>query len=387
VPRDESARIYYHVNIIKNQMAISIRDYQQGDEQKIVDLLTETFNGWPHSDLTCTPLERWIWKFIDNPLKIRVIPLATSDDKVIGCAHDLVQRIKIGEGYYLISQGVDVATHVNYRGMNIWNKLMLHKVKLEKAAGIEFYYAVATNPIIIKWNKRRGDIAFPSPLLMMTRIRDVDAFLKTSHTSNATLKKYGYYGVKMLNKLMTSRARAKVFSGFDDNFEVSEINRFDDDYSMFWDRVKPYYSFIVSRDVDYMNWRYCDPRAGRYIVKIAKIGEQMLGYIILRINRYVEDNPVGYIVDLLVQPDHLNVALKLVEHGIRYFDFENVNIINVSILRNSFFESLLQKMGFIELIKRPYLVIYKEGSRKVIDELFKCDKKSMHFVYGDYDHI
>ena len=364
-------------------MAISIRAYQPGDEQKLVDLLTETFNGWPRLDIQCDPVDYWRWMFVDNPNKIKVIALATSDDKIIGCAHDLVQRIKIGEGYYLIGHGVAVATHMNHRGMGVYNKVNSHRTKLERAAGIVFHYSIDNNPILVKRAKRH-DLDFPSSMEMMFRIRDVDAYLKASHISNATLKKYGFYSVKILNKLMTSR---KTFSGFDDDFEVQEINRFDDDYSRLWDRVRSYYSFIVSRDVDYMNWRYFDPRIGRYIVKIAKAGEEVLGYIVLRVNKYDKDNPIGYIVDLLVQPNHLDVALKLVEDGITYFDLKNVNVIQVNILKKSLFESLLKKMGFIDAVRQPYLNISKDYRNEIVDELFKFDKKSIHFSFGDWDNI
>ena len=364
-------------------MPISIRDYQPGDEQKLVDLLDETFSGWLKLDLQCDPLDHWKWKYIDNPLKINVIALATSEDKIIGCIHNVVQKIKIGEGYYISLLGVDVATHEDYRGTGVYSKILSHITEAKRAAGAEFHYAVSSNPILINRNKRYN-IAFPSPMQHMLRIRDVDAYLRTVHTSNASLKTYGVHGVKLLNKLTASGTK---FSGSDDDFEISKINRFDDDYSRFWDRVKPHYSFIVSRDADYMNWRYLDPRGGRHIVKVAKSGERVLGYIVLRINKYNEGNPVGYIVDLLVQPDHLNVALKLVEDGVAYFDHENVNASQVYTTKKSLYESLLRKTGFISITRQPNLIIYQDSGKEVVDELFRYDDKSIHFFYGDSDHI
>ena len=363
-------------------MAISIRAYQQGDEQKIVDLLTETFNGWPKRDLQCDPVDHWRWKFLDNPLKKCVVALATSEDRVIGCFHDIIQRIKIGEDFYLSGHGVDVATHVKYRGTGVYGKVRSHINELERNAGVEFHYGIDSNPILVKRAKRLN-VGFPSSLERMARIRDVDLHLKMQPTGNALLKKYGYHGMKILNKL---RTLTKTYGGPTHDFIVSEAKRFDEDYSMFWDRVRKCFNFIVSRDVDYMNWRYCDPRGGKYVIKLAKTGRQVLGYIVLRINRYDEDYPIGYIVDMLVQPDHLNVALKLVEEGMRYFDLEKINIILLNILRESLFESLLQRMGFVDVLDRSYFNIAGEGNQ-VVDRLRRYDGKTMHYSFGDWDPI
>jgi hypothetical protein len=294
-----------------------------------------------------------------------------------------MQRIKIGKSLFLSGHGVDVATHIDYRGMGVYGKTRAHITDLEKAASVEFHYGIDTNPILIKRAKREN-IGFPYSLERMARIRDVNIHLQMSPTDNVLIKKYGFYSIKILNKLKPSR---KSFSGFNYRFEVSEIFRFDENYSIFWDRVKAYYKFIVFRDKDYMNWRYCDPRGGKYIIKMAKAGELVLGYIVLRINRYDENYPVGYIVDLLVSPDHQDVAFKLVEEGIRYFDLENINIIHVNILKKSVFEVILQKMGFIDIMSKPYLNIFKDNNNTIVDELYKCDVKDMHFFFGDWDQI
>ena len=44
-------------------MDIDVREYRPGDEGGLVELLGLVFGGWPHLDVSCSPLEYWRWKF------------------------------------------------------------------------------------------------------------------------------------------------------------------------------------------------------------------------------------------------------------------------------------------------------------------------------------
>jgi hypothetical protein len=44
-------------------MDIDVREYRPGDEGGLVELLGLVFGGWPHLDVSYSPLEYWRWKF------------------------------------------------------------------------------------------------------------------------------------------------------------------------------------------------------------------------------------------------------------------------------------------------------------------------------------
>ena len=117
-------------------------------------------------------------------------------------------------------------------------------------------------------------------------------------------------------------------------FCIEEVKCIDERIEMFWNGIKDHYSFIVNRSKEDLNWRYCDPRAGCFVVKQAEEGGRILGYSALRVNRYREDYPVGFIVDLLTLPNRLDVADALVKDAVRYFDDENINIVNYQVVKN-----------------------------------------------------
>ena len=64
--------------------AYSIRDYEPGDEGRIVELLELVFGVWPRFDLKCSPLEHWRWKYVDNPMGSMIVPIAVDGDLIVG---------------------------------------------------------------------------------------------------------------------------------------------------------------------------------------------------------------------------------------------------------------------------------------------------------------
>ena len=288
-------------------MSYSIHKYQPGDEEDIVNFLVEAFDGWPHFDLQCPPVDHWRWKFIDNPQKLTVATLAKSEGRIVGCLHGLPQRLKIGDQMFLSCQGVDAATHPDFRGIGVYSKLRKYKLELIRNTAINFYFVVSAHPLLIDKNKREGRPALPFILEHMVRIRDIDLHLKKVSSERSLVKKYGYHALRTINRIKGS---AKIPIKIHDGFKVTEIDRFDHKMDGFWSSVFAHYKLIVQRDRDYLNWRYCDPRGGKYDIRVAEADGRILGYMVLRVNNYIPDYPTGYIVDLMALPDRPDVAQR-----------------------------------------------------------------------------
>ena len=91
---------------MENNNNVSIRYYQPGDEENIIELLKNTFPKWANFD---NPLELWRWKYIDTPLRT-MIRLVVADDKIIGCSHSLIFNAKLGSEISSIFYGDDLAS-------------------------------------------------------------------------------------------------------------------------------------------------------------------------------------------------------------------------------------------------------------------------------------
>lgn len=361
---------------------ITIRMYQEGDENEIIDLLEYVFDGWPHFDIECTPLDHWKWKYLDNPTSNAVLSVALYDNEVVGCFGLLIQRIKIGDRIFLGSNGVDVAVHPDFRRIGIYNKMWCLINELENNTGIKFHYGVEGNPILIRKNLRLGFHLFPFSAMQFININDIDMHLRLMPTKYAQIKKYGL-------KLLKLRARSYTgLPSLTDDINIYEIKSFDDRVNIFWDEIKDHYNFIIERKKDYLNWRYCDSRGGNYTVKIAVNNGHILGYMIIRVNRYIKEYPIGYIVDIITLPNSYYVVNKLVKNAIEYFDGNNINLIQSLVIKHHPYEEIFRAHGFVNIRRKLYLN-YPPNVR--IDDALNTFHKSpidrIYFSFGDYDSI
>jgi GNAT superfamily N-acetyltransferase len=367
----------------------TVRPYHSGDEEEIVELLELVFDGWPKFDLECTPLDHWKWKYLDNPLKTSFIALGVNEDEIIGANQALPLRIKVGEEVFLGTCGSDLAVHPDYRRIGVKTRTHELKEEMRKPAGVSVTYSVTSNPILIQSRRRRGRPMFPHPLINLVRIRDIGRQIKAMPIKHAWLTKMGFNVVRIINDIQNVFRASK----FDEEFRVREIHAFDERIEPFWEKVSKHYRFIIERNMDYLNWRYCDPRAGGFIVKQAENDEgEILGYVVIRINRYRKDYPIGFIADLITLPGKLDVANLLVADAMKYYDALDVNIVNFLVPKNHPHEYVMKRNGFlnsrlkIDLIFHPIenerLPIEKENFLERLKS-FPLDK--VYFTYGDID--
>ena len=78
--------------------------------------LETTYGGFRPDIEKYSPLEYWIWKYLENPIKTKKFMIALSGEKEIGAFGLFSNRVKILDKIFLVNSGVDVGTHPDYRG-------------------------------------------------------------------------------------------------------------------------------------------------------------------------------------------------------------------------------------------------------------------------------
>ena len=94
--------------------------------------------------------------------------------------------------------------------------------------------------------------------------------------------KIGYTVVKQLQDLRNVIKGSRS----DPDIKIVETGRFGDQGDVFWDKIINDYDFIIERRQGYLNWRYCDQRAGDFDVRLALDGSEVIGFCVNRINRF-----------------------------------------------------------------------------------------------------
>ena len=335
-------------------------------------------------DLPCSPLEHWIWKHTDNPFKKSIVMVAEKDGRIIGANHTILLKIKIGNEVDIGGQATDLAVHPNFRGVGVRTKMRVSKYPCCERAGVKFYLAVSGNPIVIKSEIRRRNPRFPHRILNLVKLEDIDLQLKKMPVKNAWIKKFGYHTVKTMNKL---RYAFTDIEHPNRDIKISEVTAFDERIDEFWNKISENHRYIAERNQDYLNWRYCDPRAGGFKVKIATEGSKVLGYYVLKINRFLKDYSVGFIVDLLALPDRPEVASALVEDTVGYFEENDVNIVNALAIRGHPYEKVLKRHGFLDSGIRFSLFMRGIDKAGLLEVIESCRPSRAFYSWGDHDSL
>ena len=364
-----------------------LRDYRVGDEEGLIRLLELVFSGWPHLDLPCSPLDHWKWKFEDNPQKNNVIPIAESGDLIIGSNHSFPLTLKLFDEVYMGSQSTDLATHPDYRNMGVYRSISDFKTELYKKRNYAFSYAITSNPIVFDTAMKMGRNGFPHKISTLIRVKDVDLHLKMKQSEDALLKKFGAQFLIQSGRLRNVVGSIFSSSSAETDFKMRDIKIFNEGFTSFWDDVKGSYDFIIERNIEYLNWRYCDPRGGNFTVKVAESEGKYLGFIVLRINRYNASYPEGYIADLLTVPERPDVASKLIKEANSFFDESNVNIIYYWVVNGHPYEDIMKREGFFDSRFVPYFIFQNVSIGSTWDGFQKIPPHRMHYQYGDSDWI
>jgi hypothetical protein len=353
---------------------VYIRPYQKGDDEKIVNLLTKTFPKW---NTFKNPMKIWKWKYIDTPQRSNII-LAIIDEKIVGCLHSIFFVAKVGTEITSLRYGDDTAVDNDYRGQGISNSMRAFR---EQNFGTlsKYDYSTTVNPIIEKdWEKRHRS-HLPFPVTRMVKINDVHLQLEMRPMKNKLITRYGYYCLRILNKI-TNLFTALIKHG--DDFRLVEVSEFDEKVDSFWERVKEDYTFILEKKRNYLNWRFQDNERGKHIKVQAVKGDDLLGFMVFGL-REEDGYAEGQIEDLIALKDRVDVADALLGYACKYFDEKGVNAVYYQVVQGHTYQDLSERRGFINSRLEVNLAIgYSEYFKNKKE--FKLEHLTPSQVYFNY---
>jgi GNAT superfamily N-acetyltransferase len=358
----------------------NIRPYQPGDEEKIVQLLELVFDGWPKIDLTCDSLDHWKWKYLDNPYGKKIINVALINEKFVGVDHSIPLRVKLGSQIQSINYTSDLAVHPEFRRKGIAKMLINESDVKRRELDAESLFFVTRRPYTIKNYSK----LFPFPVLNLVKIKNINKQLRAVPVKYPNLMKIGFHSSKIVNHI--SNFFQGNLSKNPENFDVIFAPQFDEKINTFFEKASSQYKFIVERKRNYLNWRYFDKRAGDFIVEIVEDDTGVLGYCVLRINRYLNNYSIGFLLDLLTLKNRVDVAEQLIHEAINYFGKNDVNIINCLMVKGHPYERILNRHGFLDSRVKFNLVTNFEFLKKG-EELRNCLPEEIYFSYGDIDSL
>lgn len=363
----------------------TVRGYREGDEKAISELLNKVFNGWPRLDSACSSEEYWMWKYRPHGAEPRFVVIAENDGEVVGTMHSMPFVFKLFDGSCNMNIGSDLAVHPEHRKSGVWAKMEEMMIRLLSEGGVDYQYAGSCNPIVVKRLDRTPDVMrVPVPLVNLVKVRDINEQLNRMPVGNKLITRLGYESMKTVTRITST---LKNGAGEKSPFKVRLVERFDESLEKFLAEALKDYDFIQKRSIDYLNWRYCDPRLGAYTLFVAEDDDGVQGYCVTRVNRYNPDYGVGYVVDLLASPGRLDVADGLFGTAVDALDAEGVNIVNYLVVQGHPYEAVGNRRGFVNSMIKPQFFYRCFQGKDDLEALSDTPHSRLFFSWGDHDSL
>ena len=287
---------------------LTYRSYRRGDEIKICDLFLE---GSPH----IRTIGYWNWINCLSPFGRSIVEVAEINDKIIGHYAVLpinfyIEGKKINAG--LVSQAI---VHPSFRNLenivNITNRVWQQC----EEQSIEFVYGFPNNKM---WDVKK----------LLMDWKPVAEFKCLEIES------------KKITKFSTETRQ---------NIVLERIERFNEKFNELWNhsnftnsRLK-----IVSRNAKYLNWRVFGNPLSHYHVYAAHIGNNIVGYIVLKLFRR-SNTLYGHVIDILtLDSKQLDVAKTLLNGAFEYFNHANVDIVSMWLFEGNYLYKEILSKGFV----------------------------------------
>ena len=371
---------------------VQFRPIEDSDLPAVLDILNDAFGGWGWRDPAMSESE-WArfqaehleWK-LHSPYASEIPSLvAEVDSHVIMVLMSIPRRMRVWGQVERVFGGGNRATHpaAQHSGLTKLFRPVIRRARRE--AG--FSFAVLTSVRQRTEEERRvlGDRLLGNGPHVFLKVRDARAY--------AVERRRRGQGGRLPVVVATFAIRAAALANrlrwrpFRDplppTIRIRAIDRFDQRVDALVERAAEEFDFITDWNSEYLNWRFCDPRAGRFTVLVAEEGDELLGFIVCKV-----EGIYGYIGQLLALPGREDAVRALAEAGTKVLEDASVAVIQCALPRRHPYTAILRRTGFVDSRRAMtfYLRPVDPDWQDRVDELTAPDAR-IHVMYGDLDGI
>jgi len=360
-----------------------VRNAREEDGLEMVEMLLRAFDRWPAFELEIPVIEHLRWKMRSDPVSPRHQWVTEFDGKIVAMLGRVLRKVRVKGRDYLVREGVDAAVDPQYREHGLYGAMIDQVRDSPQQADFDLGYGYGTNPILLERRKRRGRKGIGNPIQVLQkpyRPRAIVARRREKYGGRlpAPLAVLRIELEKAFHRLghppYRDRARCEG--------SITTLERFDDRIGGFFDEAARPFDFVVVRSKDYMNWRYCDPGAGRFTVRAAEDQGKLLGFLVFKITE-----GEGCIAELLALPGRTDVVRFLIEDALWLLREAGVEQVTCWMISRHPYNGILRRYGFIDSKRDPGFSCRTIDPDSTVVEFLDDPSARIHLTLGDSDWI
>lgn len=360
----------------------SFRFFRDGDEHAILSLLEATFGRWPSVEIAVKPIEHLRWKLRNDVYRNHVVvEVGGRLASVSLCWPRPTHTTRVP---FVTQTGADLAIHPAYQGqgglkaMRAFSKPTFDRLFAIRIGGSSRHPAV----IHSRATTQRG--LFGNRVLLLERPFSLATAIARFRPRRGQSLQDAARSLRLLTQGLRGQGRNGATPSPRTSWSLRAVDAFDERTDAFWHEARSSFDYIMARDAAYLNWRYCDPRAGRYTTFLAEERGTVLGYAAVQVSR-----ERGILSDALVLPERLDVLDALLGAALGHLREAGVSLAAAWLPEHHAYQSMLRRHGFLPRTTRTRDLAYNIlGDRPEEDSAFLSDPRTRtHITAGDQDVI
>lgn len=242
-----------------------IRDYNQGDESKIVDLFSEVFK----KELS---LYEWEWKYKRNTQQKTIVCVDEEEQAIVGHVALIPTIAKWFDIEVMFGARTDTMVSPQHQGKGIYKKLNLRLLNEAKIHEVDFLYgfpAAKAKELLIRYIEAE-EITYVPRLMLIQSLSNLIA-MKLPHRMK--------WAAKLLKVLDKKTEKLEIPS----SYRIEKLSEFNDEFDCLWEKAKDIENILNKRDSNYLNWRYVNHPTKEYDLFGLYKEKELVGYVVVHI--------------------------------------------------------------------------------------------------------
>jgi hypothetical protein len=163
---------------------------------------------------------------------------------------------------------------------------------------------------------------------------------------------------------------------------VRRLDRFDRRFAVFVEKAASVFEVAVERTPEYLNWRYRDPRGGRWAVDAVEEEGSIVGYAAWKV-----EAGRGLLGDLLAVPDRFDVVAALVDAAVAGAEAEGAASVLCWLPARHPYRRVLRECGFVSRAAGVTHLVRPECLSAEAAAILAAPSARIHFTIGDSDFV